>query len=99
MIYLRTASGSFLKAENIVGLAPEHGENGKIVGWMAVSGDGSMTPLARVYGAPGRVERALPHLFPAPASTGSPSRRFIVPYTTNRPGFRAESGPPRSPRP
>jgi hypothetical protein len=35
MIYLRTASGSFLKAESIVGVAPEHGEDGKIVGWMA----------------------------------------------------------------
>jgi len=93
MIYLRTASGSFLKAEDIVGLAPEHGEDGKIIGWMAVSGDGSTTPLARFYGAPGRVERALPHLFLAPATGRSPRRRrFIVPYATNRPG--AESGPP-----
>jgi hypothetical protein len=66
--YLRTASGSFLKTENIVGLAPEHGEDDKIAGRMAVSGDGSTTPLARFYGVPGRVERALPHLFPARAS-------------------------------
>src|SRR4051794_38112001 len=81
MVYLRTASGAFLNAENIVGLAPQHGGDGKIVGWNAVRADGSTTPLARFYGAPGRVEKALPHLFPAPAPAAALGRRVIVPYT------------------
>ena len=70
-----------MNADNIVGLAPQHGEDGKSAGWMAVRADGSTTPLARFYSAPGRVEKALPHLFQAAVSTGLPGRRVIVPYT------------------
>jgi hypothetical protein len=82
MVYLRTVSGSFLKAESIVGLAPRHGDDGKIVGWLAVRSDGSTTPLAGFYSIPGQVEKALPHLFQGTARIGRPLRpRFIVPYT------------------
>ena len=82
MVYLRTVSGSFLKAESIVGLAAQHGDDGKIVGWLAVRPDGSTTPLAGFYSTPGRIEKALPHLFSAPAPVGlRPRRRFIVPST------------------
>jgi len=63
-------------------LAPQHGDDGKLVGWMAVRADGSTTPLAGFYSAPGRIEKALPHLFAAPARVGpQPCRRFIVPFT------------------
>lgn len=58
MVYLRTVSGSFLKAERIVGLAPRHGDNGKVVDWLAVHPDGSTTPLAGFYSVPGRIEKA-----------------------------------------
>jgi hypothetical protein len=68
MLYLRTASGSFISSTIIVGLAPQHGENGKTAGWMAIRADGSMTPLAAFFSAPGRIEKALPHLFPEPRS-------------------------------
>jgi hypothetical protein len=91
MVYLRTVSGGFLKAESIVGLAPQHGEDGKLVGWMAVRADGSTTALAGFYSAPGRIEKALPHLFPAPAPVEAPRRRFIVPYTKK--GMRIGKSP------
>lgn len=82
MVYLRTVSGSFLKAENIVALAPRHGDDGRIVGWLAVGSDGSTTPLAGFYSVPGRVEKALPHLFRGTAPVGRSLRSgFIVPYT------------------
>jgi hypothetical protein len=85
MVYLRTMSGSFLKAESIVGLAPQQGDDGQIVRWLAVRPDGSATPLAGFYSAPGRIEKALPHLFAAPARVGpQPRRRFIVPFTDKR---------------
>jgi hypothetical protein len=81
MVYLRTASGGFLKTESIVGLAPQHGDDGQVVGWLAVRPDGSTTLLAGFYRTPGRIEKALPHLFPTPALVGPPRRRFIVPFT------------------
>lgn len=82
MLYLRTASGSFISSTMVVGLSPQHGEGGKI-GWMAVRADGSTTPLASFYSAPGRIEKALPHLFPKPEPIAAPisHRRFVVPYT------------------
>lgn len=64
MIYRGTVSGGFLKAESVVGLAPQHDGDGKVKGWMAVRADGSTTALAGFYSAPGRIEKALPHLFP-----------------------------------
>ena len=81
MVYLRTASGTFINSMTVVGLVPQHAEGGKVVGWMAVRADGSTTALAGFYSAPGRIEKALPHLFPASAPVGPPRRRFIVPYT------------------
>lgn len=82
MVYLRTVSGAFLKAESIVGLAPRHGDDGRIIGWLAVRPDGSTTPRAGFYSVPGRIEKALPHLFRGTAPVGPPLRpRFIVPYT------------------
>jgi len=96
MLYLRTASGSFINSRMIVGLSPQHGEGGKI-GWMAVRADGSTTPLASSYSAPGRIERALPHLFPKPEPIATLQRRFVVPYTnkvirTPKPGRDVHHG-------
>jgi hypothetical protein len=99
MVYLRTMSGSFLKAESIVGLAPQHGDGGEVVGWLALRPDGTTIALAGFYSAPGRIEKALPHLFPTalPAPIGLPPcrRRFIVPYTskvvhTGNPGNQSD---------
>jgi hypothetical protein len=62
----------------IVRLAPQHGEDG----WMAVRADGSTTPLAAFFSAPGRIEKALPHLFPKtksePLSAAASRRRYVV---------------------
>jgi hypothetical protein len=60
MIYLRTVSSGFLKAESDVGLAPLHDGDSKVKGWMGVRADGSTTALAGFYSAPGRIEKALP---------------------------------------
>jgi hypothetical protein len=84
MVYLRTLAGGFLKSDSIVALAPRHGDDGQVVGWMAVRPDGSTAPLARFYSAPGRGEKTLPHLFPSPNPVGQSRRRFIVPYTNAR---------------
>jgi hypothetical protein len=89
MLYLRTASGSFISSTIIVGLAPQHAEDGKIAGWMAIRADGSTTPLAAFFSAPGRIEKALPHLFPEPTSepvaAPAPRRRYVV-VRTAKPG-------------
>jgi hypothetical protein len=85
MLYLRTASGSFINSTMIVGLAPRHGENG----WMAVRADGSTTPLAAFFSAPGRIEKALPHLFPELTSepiAAPVNRRRPVIVRTAKPG-------------
>jgi hypothetical protein len=92
MVYLRTVSGGFLKAESVVGLAPQLGDGGKVVGWMAVRADGSTTALAGFYSVPGRIEKALPHLFPTPLAAARRHRGFIVPYTDN--GVRTRSAGP-----
>jgi hypothetical protein len=96
MLYLRTASGSFISSTMVVGLTPQHGEGGKIVGWLAVRTDGSTTPLASFYSVPGRIEKALPQLFPKsePIAASIFHRRFVVPYTnkvirTAKPGNHA----------
>jgi hypothetical protein len=58
MLFLRTASGSFVNAATIVRLSLQHdGE-----GWLAICGDGKEVVLDRYYSAPGRVEKELPHL-------------------------------------
>jgi hypothetical protein len=63
MLYLRTAAGSFISSTVIVGLAPQRGDDGEIVGWIAAHADGTTTPLASFFGTKGRIEKVLPHLF------------------------------------
>ena len=70
MLLLRTASGGFIKAESIVGLSPQRDGNGRIT-WAAVRVDGSQVRLAAYYGAPGRIEKALPHLLSARVAAAS----------------------------
>ena len=68
MLLLRTASGAFIKADNIVALSPHRDGYGQIT-WAAVRADGSQIELAGYYDTPGRIERAVPHLLPrAPAA-------------------------------
>ncbi len=84
MLYLRTAAGGFIKAESIVGLSPQR-DSGRIAGWLAICAGGTEMALAAFYSVPGRIERALPHLFPVPLPHQAPvpalRRRFVVPYT------------------
>jgi hypothetical protein len=85
MLYLRTASGSFINSAVIVRLAPRQGEDR----WMAVRADGSTTPLAAFFSPPGRIEKALPHLFPDPTSkpiAAAPvsRQRYVVVRTAKR---------------
>jgi len=80
MLFLRTAIGGFVKAETIVGLSPQHGDGPEIVGWLATCADGSEIPLAAFYAVPGRIETALPHLFPSQGAAPA-RRRVLVPYT------------------
>ena len=61
MLFLRTASGSFIKAESIVALSPKRAADGQIT-WAAVRADGSLLKLAGYYGTPGRIEKTLPNL-------------------------------------
>src|SRR5215213_5390776 len=67
MLLLRTASGSFIRAESIVALSPHRDGDGEIT-WAAVRADGSQVELAGFYGAPGRIEKTLPDLLLAPAA-------------------------------
>ncbi len=62
MLYLRTASGTFINAAGIVELK-QRGDQAEV--WVAVRGDGQEFALARYYSTPGRLERELPHLLPA----------------------------------
>ncbi len=65
MLYLRTASGSFIDAASIVELT-RRGDQTKVC--VAICRDGQEVALARYYSAPGRIERELPHLLPVRAS-------------------------------
>ncbi len=56
MVYLRTASGTFISSSSIVRLADRDGER------IAVRSDGEEVILASYFAAPGRIERDLPQL-------------------------------------
>jgi hypothetical protein len=60
----------------IVGLSPRHAEGCEIAGWLATCADGSGIALAAFYAVPGRIERALPHLFPT--REAAPARRKVL---------------------
>ena len=81
MLFLRTAIGGFVKAETIVGLSPRHGEGGEIKGWLATCADHSEISLAAFYAVPGRIETALPHLFPS--QEAAPTRQRVLVPSTN----------------
>jgi hypothetical protein len=60
MLYLRTASGKFLNAADIVALSPQRDEDSEeISGWIATCTDGSAVSLAAYYTEPGRLEQAI----------------------------------------
>ncbi len=64
MVYLRTASGTFISSSSIVRLADRDGER------IAVQADGEEVALASYFAAPGRIERDLPQLATAHRSEG-----------------------------
>jgi len=79
MLYLRTASGTFIDAASIVELT-RRGDQTKVC--VAICRDGQEVALARYYSTPGRVERELPHLLPARASH-RPFRTATLPAATD----------------
>ncbi|MGE5270029.1 MAG: hypothetical protein ACM3JG_10210 [Thiohalocapsa sp.] len=64
MLYVRTASGSFINAATILQLSPQrHGGSGEeLTGWLAVCEGGKTVTLASYYAAPGRIETVLDHV-------------------------------------
>ena len=60
MLYLRTASGAFINAANIVLLSPERDDGAEeITSWVATCADGETVTLAPYYAAPGRLEKLM----------------------------------------
>jgi hypothetical protein len=56
MLYLRTASGSFINAASILRLSPQRaGIGDEISGWVAICDGGKAVTLAPYYAAPGRI--------------------------------------------
>ena len=61
MLYLRTASGDFINAANIVQLSPQR-DGSEITRWIAICGDGKTVALAAYYATPGRIENVLDYM-------------------------------------
>lgn len=60
MLYLRTASGTFINAAEIVSLSPYRDDDGEeITGWIATCTDGKTVVLAAYYAEPGRLDHAI----------------------------------------
>ena len=52
MLYLRTASGGFINAADIVALSPQRDDGSEeIAGWIATCADGEAVALAAYYAA------------------------------------------------
>ena len=63
MLYLRTASGSFINAATILQLSPQRAGSGdEITGWVAICDGGKAVTLAPYYAAPGRIEMVRDHI-------------------------------------
>ena len=63
MLYVRTASGTFINAATIVQLSPQRSEMGdEITGWVAICDGGRAVTLAPWYAAPGRIETVRDHI-------------------------------------
>jgi hypothetical protein len=60
MLYLRTASGSFVNAAIIVQLSPQRGDGtDDITSWVAICDDGKAVALAAYYAVPGQIEKVV----------------------------------------
>ena len=71
MLYVRTASGTFINAATIVQLSPQRSEIGdEITGWVAICDGGKAVTLAPYYAAPGRIESVLDHIPVSARETG-----------------------------
>ena len=68
VLYVRTASGSFLNAANIVQLSPQRGGDNEITGWVAICRDGNAFALAAYYATPGQIEKVLANMAAAEGS-------------------------------
>ena len=73
MLYVRTASGSFINASTIMQLSPQRdGGDEDITGWLAICEGGKAVALAPWYAVPGRIDGVLEY---APAG-GSAAAEF-----------------------
>ena len=60
MLYVRTASGDFINAAEIVSLSPHRDDDTEeIAGWIATCVDRKTVALAAYYAEPGRLEYAI----------------------------------------
>jgi hypothetical protein len=72
MLYLRTASGSFINAATIIQLSPQRAGSGdEITGWVAICDGGKVVTLAAYYAAPGRIETVLDYMPASPQPGGA----------------------------
>jgi hypothetical protein len=57
MLYLRTASGTFINVDAILQLTPQRANQGdEITGWIAICEGGKAVTLAPYYAVPGRID-------------------------------------------
>jgi hypothetical protein len=60
VLYLRTASGDFINAADIIELSPKRDDDSEeIIGWIATCADGKAVLLGAYYAQPGRLEQAI----------------------------------------
>jgi hypothetical protein len=79
MLYVRTATGSFINAAAIIQLSPQRAGSGdEITGWVAICDGGKAVTLAPYYAAPGRIETVLDYI-PAARTSGAITSEEALP--------------------
>jgi hypothetical protein len=74
MLYVRTASGTFINAATIIQLSPQRAGSGdEITSWLAICDGGKAVTLAPYYAAPGRIDTVLDYLPPNARAISVPS--------------------------
>jgi hypothetical protein len=69
MLYVRTASGTFINAATIIQLSPQRaGAGDEITGWVAICDGGKAVSLAPYYAVPGRIEKVRDYMPANPRS-------------------------------
>jgi hypothetical protein len=82
MLYVRTASGSFINAATITRLLPRRVGDDEITGWVAYCRDGEAVSLASYYALPGRIDAVLDHLPPSSQAAGAVENDSVLPCSS-----------------